>query len=462
MDPAQLIAHELQTFRDDVRNLRVAPDVTSAEIRRRLERYDFSSSVPLTDALGDVADMLRKWTLHAEHPRYFGLFVPSVHEAGIWADALAAVYNPQVGAWWHAPAASEIEIHTLDFLAHVVGFEAKVAHFTTGGSEANLTALLAAIATAYPNALEHGVGNAAAHGVVYASDQGHHSIQKAVRVAGLGNRVLRVVPCNAHHEMDIAALHDAIDADVAAGRKPIMIVGTLGTTTAGAVDDIGAIAKVARAYSVWLHVDAAWGGAAAFSPQLRHLFRDIREADSLTWDAHKWLSVPMGCGMFFCRHSTVLRELFGVDAAYVPDKLKEGDDLYLMSLQWSRRFIGLKVFLTLTAVGRDGIAARNERQLRVADHLRDRLKGAGWTIVNHTPLPLVCFTHPSLENREAVDQLAREIQSGGRAWISAAGLPEGPVLRACITHDDTSRTDIDVLCEELDRVLDTHSGGVRR
>lgn len=462
MDPAPFIAHELQSFRDDVRSLRVAPNVTSAEIRRRLERYDFSSSVPLTEALRDVADMLRKWTLHAEHPRYFGLFVPSVHEAGVWADALAAVYNPQVGAWWHGPAASEIEIHTLELLADIVGFDARVAHFTTGGSEANLTGLLAAIAAAYPNALEQGVGEAAAHGVVYASDQGHHSIQKAVRVAGLGNRVLRIVPSNARHEMDVAALRDAVDADVAAGRKPIMIVGTLGTTTAGAVDDIGAIGKVARSQSVWFHVDAAWGGAAAFSPQLRHLFRDIDQADSLTWDAHKWLSVPMGCGMFFCRHPGVLNKLFGVDAAYVPDKLKEGDDLYLMSLQWSRRFIGLKVFLTLAVVGRDGIAARNERQLGVADYLRARLKSAGWTIANHTPLPLICFTHPALESREAVDQLAREIQSAGRAWISAAALPEGPVLRACITHDDTSPADIDVLCEELDRVLETHIGGVRR
>jgi glutamate/tyrosine decarboxylase-like PLP-dependent enzyme len=455
---AQLIAHELRLLRDDVRSLRVAPRVSSAEIRRRLESYTFDRQIPLTDALSDVADMLRDWTLHAVHPRYFGLFVPAAHEAGVWADALAAVYNPQLGAWWHAPAASEIEIHTLKFLADVIGFDADVAHFTTGGSEANLTALLAAIATAYPKAPEQGVGEAAARGSVYVSSQAHHSIQKAVRVAGLGNRVLRIVPCNSRHEIDVAALRETVDEDVAAGGKPIMIVGTLGTTTAGAVDDLAAIAKVAHAHSAWFHVDAAWGGAAAFSSGLRPAFRGIDQADSVTWDAHKWLSVPMGAGMFFCRRPGVLQSLFGVDAAYVPEKMDEGNDLYLMSLQWSRRFIGLKVFLTLAAVGRDGVAARIERQLGVADYLRDRLRSGGWVIANHSPLPLVCFAHPSLESRSSVDEVARVVVSGGRAWISPASLPEGPVLRACITHDDTSAADVDVLCEELQRALENRSG----
>jgi glutamate/tyrosine decarboxylase-like PLP-dependent enzyme len=454
---AQFLADEMQSFRDGVRHLRVAPTVTSAEIRRRLEPYTFAHEVPLADALRDVADMLRRWTLHAAHPRYFGLFVPGVHEAGIWADALAALYNPQLGAWWHAPAANEIEIHTLKFLADVIGFDAKAAHFTAGASEANLTALLAAIATAYPRAVEDGVGDGAARGTVYISSQAHHSIHKAVRIAGLGNRALSVVPCNSQHQLDTVALRSAIEVDVAAGRTPIMIVGTVGTTTAGAIDDLEAIAEVARAHSAWFHVDAAWGGAAGFSPRLRPLLRGIGDADSVTWDAHKWLSVPMGAAMFFCRRPEALHAFFGVDAAYVPNKTDEGDDLYLNSLQWSRRFIGLKVFLTLAAVGRDGVASRIQRQLGVADYLRNRLTSSGWTIVNHSPLPLVCFTHPALTSPGSVAGVAQEIVSSGRAWISAASLPEGPVLRACITHDDCAPADVDVLCEELDRALDARS-----
>ena len=451
--PAQFIVREVQSFRKDVAGLAVAPSVSSADIRRRLEPYTFAREVPLVDALRDVADMLRQWTLHATHPRYFGLFVPGVHEAGIWGDTLAALYNPQLGAWWHAPAASEIEIHTLKFLANVIDYDAHDAQFTTGGSEATIIALLAAVVAAYPEAVEHGVGEAAARGTVYISSQAHHSIHKAVRIAGLGNGVLRIIPCNAQHQLDAAALSRAIEEDVGAGRKPVMIVGTVGTTTAGAVDDLVAVGNLARDNAVWFHVDAAWGGAAGFSPRLRPLLRGIDQADSVTWDAHKWLSVPMGAGMFFCRRAGALQPLFDVEASYVPRRVKEGEDLYLTSMQWSRRFIGLKVFLTLAAEGRAGIAALIERQLGVADYLRDRLTSAGWVVVNHSALPLVCFTHPALTDRATTADVARRVVQGGRVWISEATLPEGPVLRACITHDDTSSGDVDVLCEELDRAL---------
>jgi aromatic-L-amino-acid/L-tryptophan decarboxylase len=461
-DPARLVADEVRDFRRVVRDLRVAPTVTGAEIRRRLESYTFVNETPVSETLRDVADMLRAWTLHAAHPRYFGLFVPGVHEAGIWSDALAALYNPQLGAWWHAPAASEIEAHTLRFLAGVLGFDAGAAHFTTGGSEANLTALLAAIAAAYPDAPQEGVAEAAGNGVVYVSSQAHHSVRKAVRIAGLGDRVLRVVPCDSRHRLDPVALGQVVEDDAAAGRRAIMILGTVGTTTAGAMDDLDAIGRVAKASSSWFHVDAAWGGMAGFSPRLRPFLRGIGGADSVSCDAHKCLSVPMGAGMFFCRRADVLHALFEVDATYVPKETAEGDDLYLTSLQWSRRFIGLKVFVTLAVMGRQGVAARVQRQLDVADHLRGRLTDAGWIIENDSPLPLICFGHPALASRESVEDVARRVALNGRAWISAATLPGGPVLRACITHDDTSSADADVLCQELERARGQVARDARR
>ena len=458
IDPAQMIAHEIRTLADEIRTLRVAPTVTAEAIRRRLASYSFAEQVALPDAIRDVSDMLRQWTLHATHPRYFGLFVPGTHEAGVWADALAALYNPQLGAWWHAPAASEIESHTLQYLARVIGYDATHTHFTSGASEANLTALVAAIASAYPNAVQCGVGEAAAHGVVYVSSQAHHSIHKAVRIAGLGDGALRIIPCDAQHKMDLVALRETVAMDAAAGRTAIMMVGTVGTTTAGAIDDLGAIGALARANAAWFHVDAAWGGAAGFAEQLQPHLHGIDQAHSVTWDAHKWLSVPMGAGMFFCRRPEALRALFNVDTDYVPKNAGEGEDLYLMSLQWSRRFIGLKVFLTLATLGQGGVTARIQRQLGVADYLRLRLRTAGWIVVNHSPLPLVCFAHPALKTGESVADVARLIAHGGRAWISAATLPEGPVLRACITHDETSCADVDVLCEELDRALHARQG----
>ncbi len=451
---AQFIADEIERLKSGVRTLRVAPIVSSAEIKRRLEPYTFNAPVPLDEALTDVAAMLREWSLHPIHPRYFGLFVPGTHDAGVWADALTALYNPQVGAWWHSPAANEIELHTLKYLAEAIGFDAQSAHFTTGGSEANLTALLGAIAAAYPNAAQSGVGDASAQGVVYVSSQAHHSMDKAVRVAGLGQRVLTPVPCNERHEMDVEALRGLVRSDTAAGRRPLMIVGTFGTTTSGAIDDLGALATIARECGAWFHVDAAWGGTACFAHSIQHLLHGVREADSLTWDAHKWLSVPVGAGMFFCKHQNALQSFFDVNAAYVPKKLDEGDDLYMTTLQWSRRFIGLKVFLTLAVDGRDALADRLERQLAVAAYLRSRLTASQWRLANDSPLPIVCFTHSRLTTNDGATNVAREVAQRGRAWVSPATLPEGPVLRACITHDDTSREDVDVLCEELDGALE--------
>ena len=136
-DIAAFIENEIRFIREDVRSLRVAPSVTSAEIRKRLEPYTFTQPLQMIDALGDVTDMLRKWSLHPVHPRYFGLFVPGTHEAGIWGDALAAIYNPQVGAWWYSPAANEIEIHTLQFLASTIGYDAGAAHWSGASNYVN-------------------------------------------------------------------------------------------------------------------------------------------------------------------------------------------------------------------------------------------------------------------------------------------------------------------------------------
>jgi len=161
---AAFVAREVELFPAEVRELPVAPDVTPAEIREHLaERFSFAEPRPLDAILADVAAMMRLWTLHATHPRYFGLFNPDVHEAGVWGDALAALYNPQVGGWWHSPAACEIERHTLHFFARAMGWEVDgmTAHFTSGGSEANQTAVLAAIALRHGDSLRDGLTNPA-------------------------------------------------------------------------------------------------------------------------------------------------------------------------------------------------------------------------------------------------------------------------------------------------------------
>jgi glutamate/tyrosine decarboxylase-like PLP-dependent enzyme len=262
------------------------------------------------------------------------------------------------------------------------------------------------------------------------------------------------VPTLENFAMDAQALRDAIDLDARRGFCPLLIVGTAGTTGGGIVDPLADLADVAAASRTWLHVDAAWGGAAALVPRLRPALQGIERADSVTWDAHKWLSVPMGAGMFFCRHPDAVRRAFDVVTSYMPSATEvETEDQYRTTLQWSRRAIGLKVFMALAERASSGLAERIEHQARMGDVLRSKLDDAGWTVVNDTMLPLVCFTHEDIrEDRRTIDAIVRVILDRGRVWISDVVLGRREkVLRACITSFRTDEEDLDVLVDELEQ-----------
>lgn len=451
-----MVAQEIADFRREVEGLRVTPTVTPEEIRAHLARYDFDAPVAMTDALADVMRMMREWSLQVTHPRHFGLFNPSVHDASVWADALAAVYNTQVGGWTHSPAGNEIERHVLRHLLRTLGIDPEgwAMHFTTGGSEANHTAVLAALAARFPGMAARGLAETASRPTIYVSSESHHSFVKIARTTGLGEESLRVVPATAQLRMDVAALAQRIVADRDSGLLPLMVVGTAGTTGAGAIDPLHALADLGRENDLWFHVDAAWGGTAALSSKLRPHLAGIERADSVTWDAHKWMSVSMGAGMFFCRHPEPLQTLLSTDTSYVPKRADGVEDLYATSMQWSRRFIGLKVFLTLVTSGTAAMAAHIEHQAAMGDYLRARLASHGWIVVNESPFPLVCFTHPRIRGGQTTTGAVVDgVRAGGQAWISDVIVRRERVLRACVTSFRTTEKDVDILIAELGKAI---------
>jgi glutamate/tyrosine decarboxylase-like PLP-dependent enzyme len=401
--------------------------------------------------------MLRDWTLHTAHPRYFGLFNPGVRPVVGAADALVALYNPQLVAWSHSPAGNEIERHTLRYLAPRFGLDpaASAAHFTSGGAEANLTGVLVALTHAFPEYGERGLRALPAQPVFYVSAEAHHSFHKVAHLAGLGREALRTVQVDAELKMDAGELERRIAADRAAGLAPFLVVGTAGTTSAGIIDPLEALANLCARERLWLHVDAAWGGAAVFAPRLRPYLAGIERADSLICDAHKWLAALMGAGMFFCRHPDGVARAFRVAASYMPDPTRETVDPYVTSIQWSRRFIGLKVFMTLAELGERGLARMIESQAELGDLLRERLRRAGWSVVNRTPLPVVCFTHPRLEEGKlSVRELVERIYERGLVWVSEVLLGGRlAAVRACITNYRTQASDVQFMVEELGRTL---------
>jgi glutamate/tyrosine decarboxylase-like PLP-dependent enzyme len=436
----------------------VYPDVTAAEIRSHLDaRYDFRQPMRLEDAVADVEQMLGRWQVQITHPRYLGLFNPSVTFSSVIADALVAAYNPQLASWRTSPAANEIERHTLRWLADKLSLPTDtIATFTNGGAEANLSAAIAALEHAFPGCGDSGLHGLAASPVIYLSEEAHHSFGKIAHMCGLGRNALRPIPTDDGLRMDVRALAQRIESDRKDGFAPLMVVGTAGTTAAGAIDPLAELASLCREQEIWLHVDAAWGGAAIVSPSLRHHLKGIELADSITCDAHKWFSVSMACGMFFCRHPETVARAFRMQTSYMPGSAgRETFDPYTHSVQWSRRFTGLKLFLSLAERGEGGQASMIEHQARMGCVLRDALSASGWRVVNSTPLPVVCFTRDGLNVPAFVGAVCKE----QIAWISEVAIKGSRFVRACITSYKTAEREIESIVEKLGLVAARQSAG---
>ena len=435
----------------DIANGPIVPNVAPHEIRSWLaSRYDFTRPMGLDDVTADVEQMMRTWQVQVTHPRYFGLFNPSVTLASVIADTLVAMYNPQLATWRTSPAANEIERHTLAWLTGKFGLPAATsASFTTGGAEANLSAVIVALTRAFPEYGEGGLRGLSGPPAIYVTRESHNSFNKIAHITGIGRGALRTVAMDRDLRMDVRDLERRVADDRRHGMMPVMVVGTAGTTAAGAIDPLPGLARFCRSERLWFHVDAAWGGAAILSPRLRGHLDGIDAADSITCDAHKWLSVPMGAGMFFCRHPDVVGEAFRAQTSYMPGKTDAVVDPYTTSVQWSRRFIGLKLFLALAQHGESGYVGMIEHQARMGDLLRESIERAGWRIVNRTPLPLVCFTRDGL----VASTFLAALHEHQIAWMSEVRLGDDPpVVRACVTSFRTSESDIEWVVREMSRL----------
>lgn len=429
----------------------VYPTVTVEEIRRHLlSRYDFSRPIELHEAVADVEKMLREWQVQVTHPRYFGLFNPSVTLASAVADTLVALYNSQLANWRTSPAANEMERHTLGWFAAKFGLpEETRASFTTGGTEANQSAVVVALTRAFPGYGKDGLRSLPGAPTIYLTEESHHGFNKIAHLCGLGRNALRIVTVDKDLKMDVGDLERRVQEDRKNGSLPFMVVGTAGTTAAGILDPLPEIGAFCQKAGLWFHADAAWGGAAILSQKLRCHLAGIEMADSITCDAHKWFSVPMGCGMFFCRYPQAVAEAFRADVTYVPGK-QAGPvfDPLTNSIQWSRRFIGLKLFLSLAQQGEQGQAETIERQTQLGDLLRNELRESGWNVVNSTPFPLVCFTRRGIDTGKFLACM-RERQV---AWMSEAIVHGQSVVRACITSFRTTEEDVRDVIAEMNRI----------
>jgi len=392
----------------------------------------FSLLVRHVDAVG--------MTAHA--PGFFG-FIPggNLYHAAI-ADFLAAVSNRYSGHFLGGPGAVRVENEVLRWLASALGYPpASVGHLASGGSLANLSAILAAREAANVRAAD--IPNT----VVYLTDQAHHSVAKGLRIAGLGECVMRRVPMDDRYRMDAPALDRWIDEDARQGRVPWLVVATAGTTDAGAVDPLEAIGDISKRRGLWLHVDGAYGGAFALCAEGKRRLAGIERSDSTVLNPHKGLHLPFGVSAVLVKDARAMRAAHRFDAAYVPDEAHlEGEPSPCdLSPELSRPFRGLRVWLPLLLLGTRPFEAALEEKLLLARYAHERLREVPGLEVGPEPdLSIVVFRIASgRDDDDRNDRLARALEEDGRAYLSTTRLKGQRWLRLAILASRTHRLHVD-------------------
>ena len=388
--------------------------------------------------LDEVCHAMVEQGFHVPAANYFGLMNPTPTYMGFLGEALAAGLNPQLATLARSQLASKIELETVQWIGSRVGCPAPFnGTFTSGGNEANFSALALALAAKFPNAIEEGVATIGAPVVVYASAEAHHSLDKSTGLLGLGRKALTRIPVNERVQLDIASLEPAIRDDIAAGRKPLCVVATAGTTSSGAIDDLAAIAEICRKHDLWMHVDGAYGASVIFSDRYRSVVRGIELADSITIDPHKWLAVPFAAGVILTRRPEILERAFAVYAPYMP-KAKGAvlPDNSRISTQWTRRMNSLKLWLSLRVHGRKGYEDLIARQFELANGFAEWIRASDdYELAAPPVLPIVTFRLKSVAASELASAHARivdEITGEGKRWISDSIVRGQSVLRMMV------------------------------
>jgi len=399
-------------------------------------------------AVSDMTEIANH--LRAPTGRRLPYVVASGEPVAALADLYASVLNQNVTAWRSAPAAVTIERTVVRWLAEAIGCRGFSGSLTSGGSAANLMGLaMARESRAAAN--EDGAGA----GVVYVSEEVHMSVPKAVALLGLGRAHMRVIPVDAGFRMDVRALETAIAVDRRAEKRGVAIVASAGTITTGAIDPLPAVAEVAREYDLWLHVDGAYGALAALAAPEK--LAGLELADSLSVDAHKWLFQPLDCSLLLFRDRELANRTFAYNDDYVTlfsDDPVEGFAFFEESLELSRRFRALKIWLSLRYHGARAFRQAIAANLRQAQLLRDVIEGEpAFELLAPVELSAVCFrwndgADPATLNRRNAEILAC-ITQRGRVLLSNATIRGAFALRACIVNHRTTDDDVRIVMDEV-------------
>ncbi|MCI0436886.1 MAG: aminotransferase class V-fold PLP-dependent enzyme [Gemmatimonadetes bacterium] len=469
---------------DSLRAQPVTSGETVAQVREALGRGPLPEGG--RDAAGlveHVTGLLYRHSLYNGHPRFWGFITSSAAPIGVLADVLAASVNPNLGGWILAPIATEIERQTVQWIAELIGYPADTGGLlVSGGNMANFVGFWTGRRVKTPWDLRsRGYDEAARTVRVYASRETHTWIQKAADLSGMGTNAIRWIDTDHQQRMDAKALRTRIRNDRAIGELPLLVVGTAGSVSTGAIDPLGDIAGICRDHNLWFHVDGAYGAPAAALPEADADLKALALADSVAIDPHKWLYTPLEAGCALVRDAGALRDTFSWHPPYYPDPQESAADAPIYYHEYgpqnSRGFRALKVWLGLLHAGRDGAVQMIRDDIRLARRMYDaavadpeleaRTHGLSVTTFRYVPADLApsVGTESTEAHLDALNhELVERLQQGGELFISNAVIDGRFWLRACIVNFRTTEADVDAMpgiVKKVGREIDIQRRGQR-
>ena len=420
----------LAEYLDHIEEERVFPDVEPRTVNEL-----FAEPLPQDPSSGDhvlneLESKLLPYCTHVGHPGYMGLITPSPNPVGIIADFICSALNQNLGAYSIGPSAVAMERRVVRWLTDLCGYDAGAGgNLTSGGMMANFIGLkLARDAVTLDRAQQDGVPDRWA---VYASEERHVSVDKAVDCIGLGRNALRALPTDADFKVRLDALEDAIFQDKRAGIRPLCVVGIFGTTNTGAVDRIRELRRIADREGMWLHADAAYGGGMLLSHQNPMRDRGLELADSITIDPHKWFYAPLDAGAVLVKDHRRLTASFGIKPSYLTDELDQANEryqYYVHGFEQSRRFRSLKVWMSFKRYGARQIGEWIDNNVCQAKHFYSLAQhDPEFEPASNPPMSAICirFKAPGLsetESKELHAEVVQRVEQSGRFWISTTEL----------------------------------------
>ena len=461
----RLVTSIIAEFAGSLDTRRVASEATPADLQKLFAESLPEKGIGVDEILTRFRNDVAPHAMAVPSPRYFGQFNPTPLPIGVWADALASALNQNAGAWRNGPTSAMIEARVMRWLCELVGYDgSSFGTLASGGSEANLIALKCARDHVDKAIIHQGVRRAREDLVVYASEQCHYSIEKSADILGLGRENVRKIPTDERFHVRIAELRAEIERDRSAGRVPCCVVGVAGTTSTGVIDPLEELAAIAREYSCWFHVDAAYGGVLAFSAQHKNKLRGIERADSITFDPHKWMFVPFACGAVLVRDGgRVLREAFDISPEYLSEDRGGADveyDFFRYGQMGTRRFNSLKLWMAWKFMGRLGYAEVIERQIELTKHFAaaldelndfERLAEVETAVCCFKFLPAIAREWEGSEQDRLQQRLQQRIERSGEAWLTTTVLHGRRALRVNVNSFLTETRHLEDLLELLKR-----------